>query len=248
MSLLWSEQRGGTLYKVVQAGHSIRLYRNGVLHSQWNPKTPIQGNLWELFLLTSLRKNVDLKKVLVLGAGGGAVINLLHYYFPNVYIDAIELDRTHIQVARKYFKVNTDKCKLICADVDVWLKKSRKTKYDLIIDDVFQEKGNSPTRSISVHISWLKLLLQQLRKQGTLAINFADQREWRKCRAGLEHDKSVQKYQIAISSHHKCQNKIVHIAQRSLSATVLKNELANSIGKTYLKYLGKGVLSYRRIL
>lgn len=248
MALIWSKQQGKTTYKVARAGHSIRLYRNGVLHSQWNPKSPIQGNLWELFLLTSLRPNAIISKVLVLGAGGGAVVKLLHHFYPEAYIDAIELDKVHIQVAKKYFRVNTRKCNLINADANIWLKKNRETKYDLIIDDVFHEKNQSPIRSISIRNSWLKSLLKRLKKQGILVINFADQQDWKKCRKNLMKDKIAQQYQIAMACHHKCQNKIVHIAQRSLSATLVKSDLAESMGKTYLKYLRKGVLSYRRVL
>ncbi len=74
MALIWQKQNHATDYRVVRAGASIRLYRNGVLHSQWNPRQPVKGNLWELFLLSSLGNEGALKRALVLGLGGGAVV------------------------------------------------------------------------------------------------------------------------------------------------------------------------------
>ena len=166
MAVLWQKQIHNTDYRVVNAGASVRLYRNNVLHSQWNPVHPVKGNLWELFLLTCLGSE-KLKRVLVLGVGGGAVINLIHRFFPQAEIDAVELDKTHISIAKKYFHINSAKCNLIHADALDWTKTCPIKSYDLIIDDVFHEASKVPFRSIEMSADWIKVLLNKINSRQT---------------------------------------------------------------------------------
>ena len=247
MALIWQKRHEDTDYQVVTAGESVRLYRNRVLHSQWNPNNPVKGRLWELFLLTSFIRGKNITRVLVLGAGGGAVINLIHRYFPDAIVDAIELDRTHIYIAKKYFKVSAKKCNLIHADAFEWMDKSPTRAYDLIVDDVFYEAGQVPFRSIKANGRWLKGLKNYLHEQGILVINFADKSEWNTCRSLSATQKSLKNYEIGVAMHKQCQNRIVHIAKQSLSATMVKSSLQASECKAYLRHWSKGDFSYRRL-
>ena len=247
MAIIWKKRLANIDYRVVHAGNSIRLYRNNVLHTQWNPRDPIRGQLWELFLLTSFNPNIGIDRVLVLGAGGGAVINLVHYFFPHAEIDAVDLDRTHIQIAKKYFKIKTSRCKFFHADAADWIKRRNRELYDLIIDDVFHEKDKVPFRSIAAGSKWINILLSRLSRTGILTINFADKKEWKKCCSQLEGQKFMQKYQIGIATNRNCQNKIVHITKRPLSATIIKNNLLLSKAKSYLKCWENNGFSYRRV-
>ena len=48
MSIVWEQVQGGTRYQVRRAGGSLRLYTNGVLHSQYNAARPLTGSVWDL--------------------------------------------------------------------------------------------------------------------------------------------------------------------------------------------------------
>ena len=247
MALVWQKQSGDNEYRVVRAGASIRLYRNGVLHSQWNPLQPIKGNLWELFLLTVIGKKQPLQRVLLLGVGGGAVVNLIQAYFPAAVIDAIELDKIHINVAKKYFLVNTKQCNLIHADAIDWIKNNAGCSYDLIIDDVFHENEFVPCRSIQISADWIKTLLDRLSSGGTLVINFADSNEWNSCANAPRIRKILRKYQIGSASNKRCENRVIHISTRPLSAGAIKKSLLQFNHKAYLRYWSKGIFSYRSV-
>ena len=247
MAVLWQKQIHNTNYRVVKAGASVRLYRNNVLHSQWNPANPVKGNLWELFLLSCLGTK-KLKSVLVLGVGGGAVINLVHRFFPETAIDAVEMDKVHIIVAKKYFHINFANCHLIHADAFDWIKTCANRTYDLIIDDVFHESNRVPFRSIQMSADWINLLLKKLNTQGTLVINFADKKEWKFCRESLKVRKILnEKYQIGVAFNNRCENRVVHISARSLSANTIRKTLQTNNFKDYLRCWSEGMFSYRRI-
>ncbi|MFC6979877.1 hypothetical protein ACFQH7_14350 [Microbulbifer taiwanensis] len=87
-------------------GASVRLYSNGVFHSQWNPRDPLKGSLWELLLLPAFfLPGRQVRSVLLLGVGGGALIRLLQQFVGPEKIVGVDLDATHLRIARKYFGV-----------------------------------------------------------------------------------------------------------------------------------------------
>lgn len=86
-------------------------------------------------------KKVDLsnkENILLLGLGGGCVIDLLkkdHQYNGN--ITAIELDEIIIQIAKERFGISeNDKITIFCADAFQWVSQIN-TNYDVVIVDLF---------------------------------------------------------------------------------------------------------------
>jgi len=246
MAVLWKKTKGETRYKVTNAGNAIRLYRNKVLHSQWNASKPVSGKLWDLFLLSCFNSDKPLNKVLVLGAGGGAIVNLIHYFFPQCQIDAIDLDDTHLYVARKFFKVSKKYCSLIHADAKSWLANNQDKKYDLIIDDVFFEANSIPYRSIQAQVHWVISLLERLNKEGVLVINYADKKEWTDSRKQLIQKGVTDKYQIAVATHYNCENKIIHLSKKKLSSSVIKTDKNSGATREYMRYINNGTITYRK--
>ena len=245
MATLWRKTTSSDKYKVTRAGNTVRLYRNGVLHSQWNPIQPVAGHLWDLFLLSSLDKKIS--RVLVLGAGGGTVVNLVHYFFPHAKIDAIELDSHHIYAARRFFKVNSSFCNLHQDDVIHWVKNAKQKRYDLIIDDVFFEGQGQPYRSVDAHAKWIRTLLSKLTTAGVLVINFADSNEWRASKKQLEQQKHFAGFNFASSRHRHCENRIIHISRQDLSIRTVRIRMQDRKFGAFEKNLKAGVYGYRAI-
>lgn len=247
MALLWEQYKDETYYHVSRAGNSIRLYRNKVLHSQWNPYNPVKGHIWELFLLSSLSKCDEIKRVLVLGAGGGAVINLVHYLFKHAKVDAIDLDNQHLYVAKKYFKIDSARCTLVQDDATKWVSRQKSNQYDLIIEDLFAEQGGVPYRAVEASSKWIKTLLGLLRKQGSLVINFADHQEWKKTKDQLI-DKNIHlNYHAAIAQHKSCDNRIIYLSKCNLTTSKIKKDLQYKTGEHFLKCWQAGVYTYRSL-
>ena len=97
MAVVWETVERGHHYQVRTAGRSVRLYKNDVFHSQWNESRPLSGGVWDLLFLPALfRPTGSVKRVLVLGVGGGAVIRQYLTLLPVEQIVGIELDPVHI--------------------------------------------------------------------------------------------------------------------------------------------------------
>jgi len=79
----------------------------------------------------------EIKRVLVIGLGGGTLPVYLGRFLPDATIDTVELDPGVIDVAKKYFGVReTSKVHFIENDGRVFLNRKKET-YDLIIVDAF---------------------------------------------------------------------------------------------------------------
>ena len=182
MALLWSKRTGGTRYEVRAAGNTLRLYTDGVFHSQYNPTNPITGSVWDLlFLPAFFYPPQRIKRVLVLGVGGGAVIRQLQCFVDPDAIVGVELDATHLRLAKKYFGLRSKKITLIQDDALHWVNAYDGEKFDLIIDDVFAEHDGLPVRAVNADLKWYRLLLRHLNPDGVIVSNFISSGEMKQC-------------------------------------------------------------------
>jgi len=172
MSTLWETTRSGTHYSVRQAGGSVRLYSNGVFHSQWNKQRPFAGAVWDCLSLPCLyRPPQQCKRILLLGLGGGAGVRQLQTLVDFDFLQAIEIDSVHIQIARKWFGVSNRRIKITQADAIDWAFNYRGAGFDLIIDDLFGHSENEPQRAQPLNDVWVRRLRDALNKNGTLITN-----------------------------------------------------------------------------
>jgi spermidine synthase len=182
MALLWSKQAGGTRYEVRTAGNSLRLYTDGVFHSQYNPSNPVTGSVWDLLFLPAFFYPAGhIKRVLVLGVGGGAVIRQLRHFVDPDEIVGVELNATHLMLARKFFGLRHKKTTLVKSDALQWLTTYHGGKFDLIIDDLFAEENGMPVRALPADSKWFGLLLRHLKPGGALVSNFISSSEMQRC-------------------------------------------------------------------
>lgn len=187
MAVIWTKTTDNTRFEVRTAGRSVRLYTNGVFHSQYNPANPISNTVWSLLLLPAIFQPVGhIQRALVLGVGGGAVIRLLDHVIRPRELVGIELDATHIHIARRFFGVTQGHASLIEADAADWLRRYTGPKFDLIIDDLFVEQDGEPVRAVEADLNWLKTLSKNLTDDGVLVMNFINTQTLRDAHRTLE--------------------------------------------------------------
>jgi len=178
MATMWETRQGDIHYEVRTAGGSRRLYTNGVFHSQYNPNNPVTGNVWDLLLLpVFFYRPGEIKRVLMLGVGGGAVIQQLNYFIKPEAIIGIEYDAMHIDIARRFFDVTQENVTLHHADAVEWIEAYQGPKFDMIIDDLFGEFDGEPSRAVEVNSQWARKLISNITSQGMVVCNFISPRE-----------------------------------------------------------------------
>jgi hypothetical protein len=178
MAVVWQKTNNGVSHEVRLAGNSLRLYTDGVFHSQYNPMHPAGGHVWDLLMLPAFFTEPEkIQRILVLGAGGGAVMRQLAYFTDALEITGIDNNQLHIQVARKFFGVQGEPYRLIRSDAVKWLSDYSGEPFDLVIDDLYCEQDGQPHRAIDTDEGWFNQLNSVLSSHGVLAVNFIDWRQ-----------------------------------------------------------------------
>ncbi len=178
MAIVWEYQRSEAHYRVVKAGASIRLYTNGVFHSQYNPNQLINGSVWDLLIAPALHPRIAQQpRLLVMGVGGGTVISVLQKLLrPSVTV-GLELNPLHLHIARHYFSVQRRNTLLLQTDAIRWADYYRGPAFDVVIDDLFGEHNGEPSRAIALGRTWFKKLIGMVTEQGCLVVNVDDTKQ-----------------------------------------------------------------------
>ena len=226
MAIIWQQSIGNDRYEVRNAGASIRLYSNGVFHSQYNPEQKISNSIWDLLILPTFFYPVGhLKRILILGVGGGAAIKLLQSYASPEKIVGVELNPIHLKVARRFFKITTKQAELVCDDAVHWLKNYSGPEFDLIIDDLFGHQDGETLRAVKLDSAWLTLLNKNLSKQGLLVANTAELSDFKD--SGFMTNKRIRNSFKSIykMTHPTCENRVYVFCKKEESFKALKQNI-----------------------
>jgi spermidine synthase len=109
------------------------------------------------------------KNILILGLGGGSVIKTLQKKFSyKKSIVGVEIDPVIVKIAEEEFKMSTiENLKIICDDAFNFMDKN-KSKYDLIIVDLFID---TKIPSSFFDISFWKNIVEASTKNGNILFN-----------------------------------------------------------------------------
>ena len=226
MAIIWQKHSGDNHYEVRSAGASIRLYSNGVFHSQYNPKQEISNSIWDLLILPLFfHPHGTIKRVLILGVGGGAAIKLLHQYASPELIVGVELDSIHLKVARRFFKITKKDAELVCDDAVNWVKHYTGPPFDMIIDDLFGHKDGETLRAVKLDSSWFTLLNRHLSKQGLLVVNTAEFSDF-KTSGFITNSRIRKKFNCVFRlTHPTCENRVFVFSKTRIVVKELKQNV-----------------------
>lgn len=181
MAIVWSQTIESNHYEVRSAGATLRLYRNGVNHSQWNPNRPLSGCIWDLIALPALyRPQGSVNSVLMLGFGAGTVARKLRELVEPEHIVGIELDPIHLSIADGFFDC-TKGCELVAADAVEWVQEESveadRVQFDMIIDDLYGEEEEIAVRCAPLDLEWCQDLAKLVKPGGMLVFNMIEPRK-----------------------------------------------------------------------
>jgi predicted membrane-bound spermidine synthase len=183
MAIIWSQTIEANHYEVRSAGATLRLYRNGVNHSQWNPSRPLSGCIWDLIALPALyRPKGSIQSVLMLGFGAGTVARKLRELVAPEQIVGIDLDPIHLSIADGFFEC-AEGCELVAADAVEWVQEESaepsRALFDMIIDDLYGEEEAIAMRCAPLDLEWCQDLAKLVKPGGMLVFNMIEPRKVR---------------------------------------------------------------------
>jgi spermidine synthase len=95
--------------------------------------------------ITPLMRPGAIRRVLLIGLGGGTLLKQFARFYPEAEVDAVEVDPLVAQVAERFFDVRTSaKVRIHVADGRTFLKRSSE-KWDLIVMDAYTTNAYGDT-------------------------------------------------------------------------------------------------------
>jgi spermidine synthase len=95
----------------------------------------------------ALQWQPPLRRVLVIGVGGGSIPMALVQWLPQARIEAVDIDPAVISVAERYFGLRSDaRLRTIAADGREYVRQARRAgrRYDAVLLDAFDNDGIPP--------------------------------------------------------------------------------------------------------
>jgi spermidine synthase len=125
----------------------------------------------QVMTAASLLYPAEVKRILMIGLGGGSISTYYGRAMPDVHIDTVELDQRVIDVAKQYFALReTPRVRYVAADGRVFLNRS-KDQYDLILLDAYRG-GYVPFHLLTRE--FYTLVKSRLTPGGAVAFNVHD--------------------------------------------------------------------------
>jgi spermidine synthase len=146
---------------------------NGTRETKMSLVNPLQGHFeYTEYFHTPWLWNRDIRRVLMLGLGGGSIQRAYQHYYTNVVVDTVELDPVVVKVAKEYFKVaETPTLKIHNQDGRMFLNRTSES-YDVIILDAYTKSRYGS--SIPPHLTtkeFFTLASGRMTTNGVLAYN-----------------------------------------------------------------------------
>jgi len=155
---------------------------NGTRESRMSLAAPLQGHFeYTEYFHTPWVWNREIRRVLMIGLGGGSIQRAYQHYYTNVTVETVEIDPVVVNVAKEYFKVQeTPTLKIRNQDGRVFLNRTS-DRYDVIIMDAYTTSRYGS--SIPPHLTtreFFALASAHLTTNGVLAYNVIGQIQgWR---------------------------------------------------------------------
>lgn len=117
-----------------------------------------------------------LERLLVIGLGGGAFPRFVAAHYPQVAIDAVEIDPVVARVAREYFGLETsDRLRVHVMDAVEYVQQQQ-ARYDYVLLDAYGADDLPAALTSSIFLGRVR---DQLRRGGVLAVNIAVRSDYR---------------------------------------------------------------------
>ena len=131
----------------------LRFERNGARQTIAKPGDPtFLGFAYTKVAFAGLALAQDVKRIMIVGLGGGTMPVFLRHYYPNAHIDVVEIDPDVVKVARDYFGFREDASLRAHVGDGRKFVESVREPYDVVFLDAFG------TRNVPPHLATVEFL------------------------------------------------------------------------------------------
>jgi spermidine synthase len=151
-------------------GEHWELLVDGVPYSSFHPDRPWSGYVWDALAATVLLCPTAAPSVLLLGCGGGTVLQLVRRLRPAARLTAVELDPRVLRFARRRFGLGSEGAEIVEGDGVEFLARTRR-RFDLVVDDMYAPSASGLARPVRDEVAHLRRVSERLAPRGVAVTN-----------------------------------------------------------------------------
>jgi spermidine synthase len=140
--VIWERETPYQYARVVQVDDGERrleLNEGQAVHSVYKPGRWLTDDYWDGFLvLPFAAARRPPRRVAILGSAAGTTVRAYGHYFPRTAIDAVEIDRSLIEVGRELFDMRAPRLRTHAEDARPWLERTS-ARFDAIFVDAYRQ-------------------------------------------------------------------------------------------------------------
>jgi spermidine synthase len=117
----------------------LELNEGQAVHSKYRPGSFLTGDYWDEFLLLPLAVlREPPARVALLGNAAGTTARAYGHYFPDTYVDGVEIDSELTKLGRRFFDLRNPRLEVFHEDARPFLRRTDR-RYDVIGVDVYRQ-------------------------------------------------------------------------------------------------------------
>lgn len=232
--LIYETESAYYYIQVVQLG-SVReliLDEGHAVHSVYDPHRLLTGEYWDDFLIAPLFQRhfnpAQVRRIALLGLGGGTAARLFAAAYPGVQMDAAEIDPAVVQVARRFFHLDEPHLQVHTEDARYYLL-TNLGRYDVVAIDAFRQPYipfQLTTRD------FFDLVRRRLSASGVVAINCGHTSTDYRLVNALARTMSATFPSVFIADVPNSINSIVIASKQATTIQVFRRNLSHASGLT----------------
>ena len=140
-TVIWERETEYQYARVIENDNgyrSLELNEGQAVHSVYREGEWLMGGYWDSMLALSLAGAKVPDRLVNLGSAAGTVARGLNHYFPEMAIDAVEIDPDVTEVGRELFDLGAANITTHAADARPWIQAQDAT-YDSILVDAYRQ-------------------------------------------------------------------------------------------------------------
>ncbi len=140
-SVIWERETEYQYARVIEGTDGTRrleLNEGQAVHSVYRRGEWLTGGYWDDMLVLPFAGAERPRRVAILGSAAGTTARAMAHYFPDVRVDAVEIDPDVTEVGRELFDLHGANLHTHTADARPWLA-AQDTTYDAILVDAYRQ-------------------------------------------------------------------------------------------------------------
>jgi predicted membrane-bound spermidine synthase len=140
--VIWEKETEYQYARVIEESDGDRvleLNEGQAVHSVWRKGEWLMGGYWDSLLVLTFAGGRPPQHIVNLGSAAGTVARGIDHYFPEIRVDAVELDPDVTKVGQELFDFHGPNIRTHAADARPWLQKQKDGSFDAILVDAYRQ-------------------------------------------------------------------------------------------------------------